>query len=45
MHVIIVGAGKLGYMLAEFLSQKENNVVMIDISENALEKANNQLDI
>lgn len=45
MHIIIVGAGKLGYILAEFLSKNENNVIMIDISEKALERANNQLDI
>ncbi len=45
MQIIIVGAGKLGYILAEFLSQKDNNVIMIDTSEKALEKANNQLDI
>lgn len=45
MHIIIVGAGKLGYILAEFLSQNDNNVVMIDNNEKALERANNQLDI
>lgn len=45
MQIIIVGAGKLGYILAEFLSQKDNNVIMIDTNEKALERANNQLDI
>lgn len=45
MHIIIVGAGKLGYILAEFLSQNDNNVVMIDNNEKTLERANNQLDI
>lgn len=45
MHIIIVGAGKLGYLLAEFLSQKDNNVVMIDTNESKLERANNQFDI
>jgi len=45
MDIIIVGAGKLGYILADFLSQTENNVVMIDNDEKALERANNQLDI
>ncbi|WIV11032.1 Trk system potassium transporter TrkA [Proteiniborus sp. MB09-C3] len=45
MHIIIVGAGKLGYILAEFLSQNDNNVVMIDNNEKALERASNQLDI
>ncbi|SCG83279.1 Trk system potassium uptake protein trkA homolog 1 K(+)-uptake protein trkA homolog 1 [Proteiniborus sp. DW1] len=45
MHIIIVGAGKLGYILAEFLSQNDNNVVMIDNNEKTLERANNQFDI
>lgn len=45
MNIIIVGAGKLGYILAEFLSQNDNNVVMIDINEKALERASNQLDV
>lgn len=45
MHIIIVEAGKLGYILAEFLSQNDNNVVMIDNNEKTLERANNQFDI
>ncbi|MFA5524929.1 MAG: NAD-binding protein, partial [Tissierellales bacterium] len=45
MHIIIVGAGKLGYILAECLSQNDNNVVLIDSNEKVLERANSQLDV
>ncbi|MCC5909993.1 MAG: Trk system potassium transporter TrkA [Clostridiaceae bacterium] len=45
MHIIIVGAGKLGYKLAETLSQENSNVVIIDIDNKALERVNNNLDV
>lgn len=45
MRVIIVGGGKLGYKLAEALSQEENDVVVIDIDGRALERINENLDV
>ena len=30
MRVIIIGAGKLGYSIAELLSQEEYDIVVID---------------
>lgn len=45
MQIIIVGAGKLGYKLAESLSHENNNVVIIDNNEQAIERVNNNLDV
>lgn len=45
MQIIIVGAGKLGYKLAEALSHENNNVVIIDKNEEAIERVNNNLDV
>ncbi|QUH24579.1 Trk system potassium transporter TrkA [Serpentinicella alkaliphila] len=45
MQIIIVGAGKLGYKLAESLSNVNNNVIIIDNDESALERVNNNLDV
>ncbi len=45
MRVVIVGAGKLGYSIAELLSREEYDVVVIDTDEGKLEKANENLDV
>lgn len=45
MEIIIVGAGKVGYKLAEAFEIEDNNVIMIDVSAKALERADNQLDV
>lgn len=45
MQIIIVGAGKLGFKLAESLSQKDNHVTILDIEARAIEKASDQLDV
>lgn len=45
MRTIIVGGGKLGYKLAESLSQEDNDVVVIDIDSNTLERINDNLDV
>ncbi len=45
MHIVIIGDGKVGYALAESLSQEDNDVVIIDRSEEALQKASNSLDV
>ena len=45
MQIIIVGAGKLGFKLAESLSQKDNHVTIIDTDARAIERASDQLDV
>lgn len=45
MRITIVGAGKLGYKLAEALSGGHHDVVMLDINEKALEGVNDNLDV
>ena len=37
MRIVIVGAGKLGYSIAELLSGEQNDVVVIDRDEARLE--------
>ncbi len=43
MEIIIVGAGKLGYKLAEAFEIEDNNVVMVDVKSSALDRPDNQL--
>ncbi len=45
MYIIIVGAGKLGYQLSESFSLKENDVTLIDINDQVLQKANSSIDL
>jgi len=45
MNIIIVGAGKVGYTLAKYLSVEEDNITMIDNDNEALERINNNLDV
>ena len=45
MKVIIIGDGKVGYSLAEQLSQEDNDVTIIDKDSEALRKANENLDV
>ncbi len=45
MRIVIVGAGKLGYSIAELLSGEQNDVVVIDRDEDRLEAAKNTLDV
>lgn len=45
MQTIIIGAGKLGYKLAESLSQKNDNVIVVDINQEALDRVNDHLDV
>ncbi|NLY10180.1 MAG: Trk system potassium transporter TrkA [Firmicutes bacterium] len=44
MLVIIVGAGKLGYKIAEAFSQEDNNLIVIDSNPEVLERVANSLD-
>ncbi|MCD4713680.1 MAG: Trk system potassium transporter TrkA [Clostridiales bacterium] len=45
MYIVIVGAGKLGTQLSELLSSKDNNVALVDINNEALQKANLHMDL
>ena len=45
MNIIIVGSGKVGYTLAQYLSRDDHDVTVIDINENAVNRANETLDI
>ncbi len=45
MKVIIVGAGKVGYAIAGQLAVENHNVVIVDSSAAALERADSTLDI
>ncbi|KAB3539043.1 Trk system potassium transporter TrkA [Alkaliphilus pronyensis] len=45
MYVIIVGAGKLGYKLAESFSHVNNNVVIVDTDNGALQRVSNHIDL
>ena len=45
MNIIIVGCGKVGYTLAKKLTQEDNNVVMIDNKQEALEYATEAIDV
>lgn len=45
MKIIIIGCGKVGYTLAENLVKQNFDVTIVDKSHNALEKAENNLDV
>ena len=45
MRIVIVGAGKLGYSIAELLANEEFDVVLVDQDETRLEAAKNTLDV
>ena len=45
MRVVIVGAGKLGYTIAELLTGEQMEVVVIDRDENQLTAVKNNLDV
>lgn len=45
MNIIIVGAGKVGYTLAQYLSNDGDNITIIDKKDSALEHVNNNLDV
>lgn len=45
MRIVIVGAGKLGYSIAEFMSGEQYDVILIDRDESRLEAAKNTLDV
>ena len=45
MKIVVVGCGKVGYALAEQLSEESHDVVVVDTNADALEKAQNMLDV
>ena len=45
LKIIIVGDGKVGYALAEHLSQEEHDVTVIDTNDDALRRAAESLDV
>ena len=45
MRIIIVGIGKVGYMIAENLSDEGHGVTVIDTDEDALRRADEALDV
>ncbi len=45
MRVVVVGAGKLGYSIAELLSQEQMDVTLIDQVDSQLEAARHTLDV
>lgn len=45
MKIIIVGAGKVGFTLAEHLSREEHDVTIIDRNEAAIRHASDALDV
>ena len=45
MRIVVVGAGKLGYSIAELLSKEQFDVVVIDHDEAQLEPVRNTLDV
>lgn len=45
MRAIVIGAGKVGYHIAEQLARESNDVVVIDTREQALEPARESLDV
>ena len=45
MRIVVIGAGKLGYSIAELLSNEQFDVVVVDQNETRLEAAKNTLDV
>lgn len=45
MRIILIGAGKVGYTLAEHLTQEEHDVTVIDKSDEVIEHCSGSLDV
>ena len=45
MRIIIAGAGDIGFHLAKLLAYEEQDIVLIDIDEDKLKHAANNLDV
>lgn len=45
MHIVIVGAGEVGYHVADRLSKEQHDVVVIDVDRNRLDYVESHLDV
>ena len=45
MRIIVIGAGKVGYTLAEHLTQEEHDVTVIDKDDDVIERCSGSLDV
>ena len=45
MRIIVIGAGKVGYTLAERLTQEEHDVTVIDKEDDVIERCSGSLDV
>ncbi len=45
VRIVIAGAGKLGYKLAEALSRDDHDITVVDIDEQALSRVSSNLDV
>ena len=45
MNILIVGAGKVGSTLADYLSRENHNVTIIDNDDEAIHRASDTLDV
>ena len=45
MRIIVIGAGKVGYTLAEHLTQEEHDVTVIDKDDEVIERCSGSLDV
>lgn len=45
MHVVVVGAGEVGFHVAERLSSQQHDVVVVDVDAHRLEYVSNHLDV
>ena len=45
MHILVVGAGKVGHMIAEHLAREEHDVIVIDRSDEVVRRIDDTLDV
>ena len=45
MKIIVIGAGKVGYTLAEHLTAEEHDVIVIDRSDEVVDRCSGALDV
>ena len=45
MRIIVIGAGKVGYTLAEHLTEEEHDVIVIDKDDEVLDRCSGSLDV
>jgi len=45
MRILVIGAGKVGYTLAEHLTEEEHDVIVIDRNEEVIDRCSGSLDV